>query len=166
MVLLTIPLLNLNANALQGFNANASEKVKALDKSLSIVTKEIKTFLKKGEDTGTVDGEWFVQNYKKFPKKVILVNVMDADEFKVGHIPNSININAETMKPQELLNALPKEKEIIFYCGTGVRALEAWGILAEELKYKDIHRVFYLDANIKCNEKNKCSIEPNEPLGV
>jgi len=135
-------------------------------KQTAVTTKEIETFLKKGEDTGTVDGKWFVQNYKTFPKNVILVNVKNADEFKTGHIEGSINVNAEKMKPQELLNALPKEGEIVFYCGTGTRAMEAWGMLAEELKYEDIHRIFYLDANIKCNEKNECTIEPNEPLGV
>lgn len=129
-------------------------------------TKGAKTFLKKGEDTGTVDGKWFVENYKSFPKTVTLVNVKSTDEYNAGHIPGSINVNAEKMKPQELLNALPKEGEIVFYCGTGTRAMEAWGMLAEQLKYENIHRIFYLDANIKCNEKNECTIEPNEPLGV
>jgi rhodanese-related sulfurtransferase len=136
-------------------------------KEVVVAPKEgVKTFLKKGEDTGTVDGKWFVENYKTFPKNVTLVNVKSADEFKVGHFAGSINLNAEKMTPQELLNALPKEGEIVFYCGTGTRALEAWGMLAEKLKYEDIHRIFYLDANIKCNDKNECTIEVNEPLGI
>jgi rhodanese-related sulfurtransferase len=127
---------------------------------------EVKTFLKKGADTGTVDGKWFVENYKTFPKNITLVNVKSADEFKVGHLAGSINVNAEKMTPQKLLNALPKEGEIVFYCGTGTRAMEAWGMLAEKLKYENIHRIFYLDANIKCNDKNECSIQVNEPLGI
>ena len=135
-------------------------------KKVSLATANIKTFLKKGEDTGSVDGKWFVENYKTFPKSVTLVNVMSPEEFKMGHINGSINVNAENMKPKELLTALPKTGEIVFYCGTGVRATEAWSMLAEELKYKDIYRVFYLDANIDCNKNNACSIVPNEPLGI
>ncbi|WP_419770366.1 MAG: rhodanese-like domain-containing protein [Candidatus Marinarcus sp.] len=135
-------------------------------KKVEKVSSNIKTFLKKGADTGTVDGEWFVKNYKTFPKNVTLVNVMSKEEFDNGHIAGSINIHAEKMKPQALLDALPKNAEIVFYCGTGTRAMEAWGMLADELKYKDIHRIFYLDANIKCNKNSECSIEPNEPLGV
>lgn len=135
-------------------------------KKKEVAVKAVETFLKKGEDTGTVDGKWFVENYKSFPKTVTLVDVKGADEFKNGHIEGAININAEKMKPEELLAALPKEGEIVFYCGTGTRAMEAWGMLAEDLKYKDIHRVFYLDAMIKCDDKSNCSIEPNEPLGI
>ena len=139
---------------------------KITKKKVAVAASDVKTFLKKGEDTGTVDGEWFVKNYKSFPKTVHLVNVMSPEEFEVGHISGSININAETIKPKELLDALPKTGEIVFYCGTGVRATEAWSILAEEIKYKDVYRVFYLDANIECNKNNACSIEPNEPLGI
>jgi rhodanese-related sulfurtransferase len=135
-------------------------------KKIIEVASDVKTFLKKGEDTGTVDGEWFIKNYKTFPKTVTLVNVMSPEEFKAGHISGSININAETIKPKELLDALPKTGEVVFYCGTGVRATEAWAMLAEELEYKDIYRIFYLDANIECNKNNACSIEPNEPLGI
>lgn len=135
-------------------------------KEVAPTTSTAKTFLKKGADTGTVDGKWFVENYKTFPKNITLVNVKSADEFKAGHITNSINVNAEKMKPEELLNALPKEGEIVFYCGTGTRAMEAWGMLNDKLKYERMERIFYLDANIKCNDKNECSIAPNEPLGI
>lgn len=137
-----------------------------MKKKVIASTTTVKTFLKKGEDTGTVDGEWFVKSYKSFPKNVVLVDVKSPDEFKISHIDGAINVHAEKMKPQALLDALPKDKEIVFYCGTGTRAMEAWGMLNDELKYKEIHRIFYLDAMIKCNDKNECSIEPNEPLGV
>ncbi|MFA7084911.1 MAG: rhodanese-like domain-containing protein [Arcobacteraceae bacterium] len=137
-----------------------------IKKEVVVPMKEVATFLKKGEDTGTVDGDWFVKNHTSFPKDIVIVDVRGADEYKAGHIKGAININAEKLKPEALLNALPEKGEIVFYCGTGSRATEAWGMLAQELKYEDIHRIFYLDANIKCSEKNECTIEVNEPLGV
>ena len=139
---------------------------KVTKKKVPSTVSDVKTFLKKGEDTGTVDGEWFVKNFKTFPKTVTLVSVMSPEEFKMGHINGSINVHAENIKPKELLSALPEKGEIVFYCGTGVRATEAWSMLAEELKYKDVYRVFYLDADIECNKNNACSIKPNEPLGI
>jgi rhodanese-related sulfurtransferase len=131
-----------------------------------VVIKDVDTFLKKGEDTGTVDGDWFVANYQTFPQNVAIIDVRSADEFNNGHIKNALNINSEKMKAQELLAAIPKDKEVIFYCGTGTRAMEAWGMLVEELKYENAHQIFYLDANIKCDKQNSCTIEPNEPLGI
>lgn len=154
IILFGIMFTNLNAQYIK----NAEEVL--------ISSKDIKTFLKKGEDTGTVDGDWFVQNYSSFSKKITIVDVRSSNEYKAGHIKNSINISIEEIKAEEFLNALPKNGEIVFYCETGTRAMEAWTILAQELKYNDIHRIFYLDANIKCNEKSECTIEPNEPLGV
>ena len=121
--------------------------------------------LKAGADTGSVDGDWFVANYKKLSNTIAIVNVMSKEEFEANHIPGSINVHAEKLTPQQLLDALPKNKEIIFYCGTGTRAMEAWGMLAEELKYKGISRVKYLDANIEC-KNNQCQFEVNEPLGI
>ncbi len=122
--------------------------------------------LKKGADTGTVDGEWFVQNYKTLPKSVTLVDVRDPKDFKNGHIAGSVNIHAEKMKPQQLLDAIPKEGDVIFLCGTGTRAMEARGFLDEDLKYKGINRIWYFDANIQCDKNNECKIEPNEPIGI
>lgn len=121
--------------------------------------------LKAGADTGSVDGNWFVANYKKLPKSVTIVNVMSKEEFNENSIPGSVNIHAEEMTPQQLLNAIPKKGEVVFYCGTGTRGMEAWGMLAEDLKYKGINRIKYLDANVEC-VKGECKFEVNEPLGV
>jgi rhodanese-related sulfurtransferase len=135
-------------------------------KSSDVVIKDVETFLKKGEDTGTVDGDWFVSNYQTFPQNVAIIDVRSKDEYSSGHIKNALNINAEKMKAQELLAAIPKGKEVIFYCGTGTRAMEAWGMIVEELKYEKSYEIFYLDANIKCDKQSNCTIEPNEPLGI
>jgi len=125
-----------------------------------------KSIIKAGEDTGTVDGEWFVKNYKKFPKSVTIVDVRGADDFASGHIQGAIHVHAEKMTPEQLLAAIPAKGNVIFVCGTGTRAMEARGFLEEDLKYKQINRIWYLDANIDCQKNNQCSIKPNEPLGI
>ena len=140
-----------------------SKKAKSAAKKISKVQKG---YVKPGEDTGTVDGDWFVKNYKSFPKSVTIVDVRGKDDFASGYIPNSINIHAEKMKPAELLKAIPKKGDVIFICGTGTRAMEARGFLEEDLKYKGIGRIWYLDANIECTKNNTCTIKPNEPLGI
>lgn len=124
------------------------------------------TYIKAGEDTGTVDGEWFVKNYKSFPKSITVVDVRGKDDFDSGHIKGTINIHAETMTPEQLLAAIPAKGDVIFLCGTGTRAMEASGFLEEDLKYKKMNRIWYLDANIECTKNNQCTIKVNEPLGI
>jgi rhodanese-related sulfurtransferase len=125
-----------------------------------------KGYVKSGEDSGTVDGDWFVANYKNFPNSVTIVDVREKEDFESGHITGAINVHAENMKPSELLKAIPSNGDVIFACSTGTRAMEARGFLEEDLKYNQMDRIWYLDANIDCNENNQCSIKPNEPLGI
>jgi len=117
-----------------------------------------------GADTGTVDGEWFIKNYKNLPKSIVLVDVRSKEDFKSGTIPGAINIYVGDKKAQQFIEAIPKDKEVIMFCGTGTRAIEGRAHF-EEVK-KDLDRVFYLDANIDCNKNNECKMEANEPIGI
>ncbi len=117
-----------------------------------------------GADTGTVDGEWFIKNYKKLPKSVTLVDVRSKEDFNAGTLPGAINIYVGDKKAPQFVEALPKKGEVILFCGTGTRAIEGRGYI-EEMK-KDLDRVFYLDANIDCNKNNECKMEANEPIGI
>ena len=69
------------------------------------------------------------------------------------------------MKPAALAKAIPTSGDIIFFCGTGTRAMEAIDFL-KEAKYNRMDSVFYLDANIDCDKSNNCKIKPNSPLGM
>lgn len=117
-----------------------------------------------GSDTGTVDGEWFIKNYKQLPKSVTLVDVRSSADFKSGTLPGAINIYVGDKKAPQFVEAIPKDGEVILFCGTGTRAIEGRGYF-EQLKV-DTDRVFYLDANIECNKNNECKIEANEPIGI
>jgi len=119
----------------------------------------------KGADTGSVDGKWFVNNYKSLPKSVTIVDVRDKKDYASGHIKGSINIHAESMKAEELAKVIPQTGDVIFYCGAGGRGMEARGFLAE-IGYKKLDSVWYIDANIECDKTNKCHIKPNAPTGL
>lgn len=117
--------------------------------------------VKLGEDEGTVDGEWFKTNMYKLPN-IVIVDVRAPDEFKVGHLKGSINIEAEKLKGADFVAKLPKDKTVIMNCSSGGRALEAW-MKAKDAK-ADMSKIYYFDANIDC-KGNDCKIEVNEPLG-
>lgn len=130
-----------------------------------VPTKSKSGAVMKGADTGSVDGKWFTNNYKSLPKSVVLIDVRDKKDYESGHIEGSLNINAESMKPKELAKVIPQTGDVIFYCGAGGRGMEARGFLAE-IGYKNIDYVWYIDANIECDKKNKCHIKPNNPSGL
>ena len=121
--------------------------------------------IKLGADEGTVDGEWYkaLVLSHKIPSNVAVVDVRGADEFANGHIKGAINIEAGKMSPTELAAKLPKGKVVIMNCSAGGRSMEAF------LKLKnakvDVSKIFYFDANIKCDKSSQCEIKVNEPLG-
>lgn len=122
-----------------------------------------KNGLKIGKDEGSVDGEWLKALIleDKVPQFIQIVNVLNPEEFKNGHIKGSINIEAGKLSAQELYEKLPKNKTIVFHCTAGSRSLEAWMKLNSK-KY-DMSEIYYFDANITCKGTN-CKIDVNEPL--
>ena len=121
--------------------------------------------VKAGVDEGTVDGEWLNALIKSnnVPENVVLIDVRPEVDFKAGHMPGSINIEAGHMEADALATKLPEGKVTVFTCGSGARAMEAFLKLQEA--GKDVSRVMYFDANITCDKDNMCEIEINEPLG-
>jgi hydroxyacylglutathione hydrolase len=121
--------------------------------------------VKAGVDEGTVDGEWYkaLITSNKVPANVVVVDIRNAPEFAAGHLKGAINIEAGKLSAADLAAKLPKGKVVIFTCGTGARAMEAY-IKLKDAKL-DVSKVMYFDANIKCDANNKCEIKVNEPLG-
>ncbi|ARU50110.1 sulfurtransferase [Sulfurospirillum diekertiae] len=121
--------------------------------------------IKLGEDEGTVDGEWYKALIisDKIPTNVAVIDVRSAAEYANGHIKGAINIEAGKLSATEFAAKLPKGKVVIMNCSAGGRSMEAF------LKLKnakvDVSKIFYFDANIKCDKSSKCEIKVNEPLG-
>ena len=143
-----------------GGGAKAVAKTMKKDKMMSA-----SGILKKGADTGTVDGEWFKANLPKLPKSVHLVDVRDTKDFKSGTLKGAINILTEKMKPEQIAKAIPQSGDVVFFCGTGTRAMEAREFLAD-MKYSELDRIWYFDAEVECDKNNNCKIKVNEPIGI
>lgn len=122
--------------------------------------------IKTGVDDGSVDGEWFKELVvaDKVPSEILIVDVRTSSEYSKGHFKNAINLEVAKMTVDEILKKLPEDRVIVFYCSTGGRAMEAKMKLSSQTKIEQ-DKIFYFDANIKCNKENICEIEVNEPLG-
>ncbi|MEW6116633.1 MAG: rhodanese-like domain-containing protein [Nitrospirota bacterium] len=85
------------------------------------------------------------------PATKLILDVRDEDEAMQGMLKGAVNIPGGDLKDR--LKELPKDKEIITHCVTGVRAEMAYNIL------KDAgFKVRFLDANIKIDKDGKYTI--------
>jgi rhodanese-related sulfurtransferase len=121
--------------------------------------------VKLGVDEGTVDGEWYKAQIvaDKIPANVAVIDVRSPAEYANGHIKGAINLEAGKMSAADFAAKLPKDKVVIINCASGGRAMEAHMKL-NDAKI-DVSKIFYFDANIKCDTSSKCEIKVNEPLG-
>ncbi len=69
-------------------------------------------------------------NRLRVDKNVQVLDVRRATEYAEGHLPGSINI-AHTRLAGEL-GDLPRDKQLLVHCSTGIRASYASGLLAKE----------------------------------
>ncbi|MFT8889224.1 MAG: rhodanese-like domain-containing protein [Ethanoligenens sp.] len=61
---------------------------------------------------------------------VLLLDVRTREEYKGGHIPNSISLPLDQLKARSAHIIPDKGAEIIVYCLSGGRAAQACGVLA------------------------------------
>lgn len=122
--------------------------------------------IKLGSDVGTVDGEWFKTHIvdDTVPTNVLLVDVRLPQEYAQGHIKGAINLEAASLNASALLQALPKDKVVIFTCQAGNRSLEAFYKLKKA--GVNVEKIVYFNASFTCNPHNQCDIKLNKPLGT
>ncbi|GAQ95039.1 3-mercaptopyruvate sulfurtransferase SseA, contains two rhodanese domains [Thermodesulfovibrio aggregans] len=103
---------------------------------------------------GTIGIEEFKKITGKIPPNVIILDVRDPEETQMGMIKGAKNIPVNELKDR--LNELPKDKEIIVHCATGMRAEMAYNILKEAG-----YNVKFLDASIQIKKGGKYKITEN-----
>jgi rhodanese-related sulfurtransferase len=99
-----------------------------------------------GKEKGTISVASFERIMKENPDSLLLVDVRDAKEFKAGTAKGAINIPIGDLEKQ--IGTLPKDKPIVFLCGTGARSGEAYDaakLLRSELQ------TYFIDAEMKFN---------------
>lgn len=80
--------------------------------------------------------------YKSLDKTSVLLDVRTDEEFREGHIPNSINISHDVLIAQADVHApnLNKYKDIYLYCRSGKRAQMAVQMIGSMI-HANIHLV-------------------------
>ena len=100
-------------------------------------------------------GEISIDEFKSLAeteaKDKIILDVRDADEAMYGMLKGAINIPAGQIKDR--LSEIPKDKEIITYCVTGLRAESAY----DDLKQAG-YKVRFLNALIQIDKDGKYEI--------
>lgn len=97
-----------------------------------------------GKEKGTVTVASFEQVWKQNPASVMLVDVRDPKEFAAGTIKGAVNIPMNELEKK--LATLPRDKPVVFVCGTGARSGEAYD--TAKMLAGDVQAAF-IDADIK-----------------
>ena len=103
-----------------------------------------KAALVAGKEKGSVTVASFEAAWKADPASILLVDVRNANEFAAGTIKGAVNVPMNGLGKK--LPAFPKDKPIVFICGTGARSGEAYD--TAKLYAADLQAAF-LDADIK-----------------
>lgn len=91
---------------------------------------------------GTIAPDDFEKILPGRPKNVLVLDVRDADETKGGMLPGAVNIPLSELDRR--MGELPKDKDIVAHCSTGIRAMMAYDTLR-----KNGYKVRYLNAVIQ-----------------
>lgn len=114
--------------------------------------------LKLGSDEGTVDVAAFREIIKNRPNDVNIVDVRAQDAYANGHIKGAINIPMRGLSATDFASKIPTNGYTVLTCATGTMALDAYLTLKNDAKYKNMDKVFYLDAHVNCLKEN-CTIK-------
>ena len=111
--------------------------------------------IKAGPEEGSIDIELFKKIVAENPESIYLVDVRDKDEFDKGSFKTAVNIPVDELEGK--INTLPKDKPIVFVCGTGARSGESYYML-QDLR-PELKNVFYLDAELTIHKDGTFSLK-------
>jgi len=99
--------------------------------------------VKEGSAGGNITVASFQEIMTAAPDSLMLVDVRDPEEFKAGTIQGAVNIPINELEKK--LDSLPTDKTIVFFCGTGGRAGEAYDMAK---MFKADLKTYFLNAEI------------------
>lgn len=109
-----------------------------------------------GKESGTISVASFERIYKEAPDSVYLIDVRDPAEVATGTFKGALNMPVSTLEKN--IENLPKDKQIIFFCGAGSRSGEAFDMVK---LYKPEIKPVFLDAAIKWAKDGSYTIKGN-----
>lgn len=109
-----------------------------------------------GKEKGSVTVASFEQVWKSAPSAVMLVDVRDPKEVASGAIKGSVNIPMNELEKK--IGTLPTDKPVIFVCGTGARAGEAYDTVKMlggkvQASFLDADVIFNADGSFTMKQK-------------
>lgn len=102
--------------------------------------------VKEGTAGGNITVASFQEIMKAAPGSLVLVDVRDVEEFKDGTIKGAVNIPINDLEKK--MDSLPADKTVVFFCGTGGRAGEAYDMVK---MFKSDMKAYFLNAEIEFN---------------
>lgn len=99
-----------------------------------------------GKDKGTISGASFDKIFAESPDAVMFVDVRDLKEFAAGTIKGAASIPIGQLEKK--VETLPTDRPVIFFCGTGGRAGEAYDTV--KLLRPEVN-AYFLDADVQFN---------------
>jgi len=110
---------------------------------------------------GTIEKEYFKTIIDNRPDNIHVIDVRAPEEFNQGHVKGAINIHVNEVYKKVcdfVINQLPKNGYVIFMCSSGGRASEIYYALQDMCGYKQMERLYYLDAHVDFSS-GKCEIK-------
>ena len=104
---------------------------------------------------GSVDIASFAKAIESKTTDVVILDVRTDDETEAGKIASAIAIPAEEVVDR--LDEIPKDKEVLIHCSTGLRAEMAYVALKEKG-----YKAKFLDANIVVSDSGEYEISEKE----
>lgn len=99
-----------------------------------------------GKDKGSISAASFDKIFKEAPASALFVDVRDTKEFAAATIKGAISIPINQLEKR--IDELPKDKPVLFFCGTGGRAGEAYD--TSKLLRPEVN-AYFLDADVEFN---------------
>jgi len=113
--------------------------------------------IKEGTAGGNITVASFQQIMSEAPDTLVLVDVRDPEEFKSGTIQGAINIPINELEKK--MDSLPTDKTVVFFCGTGGRAGEAYDMVK---MFKADIKTYFLNAEIEIKKDGSYSMKELE----
>jgi rhodanese-related sulfurtransferase len=102
--------------------------------------------LEPGKEKGSVTLASLEKVLKENPASILLVDVRDAKEFTAGAIKEAVNIPINEIEKK--LATLPTDKPVVFICGTGARAGEAYDTVK---MLRAVVNAYFVDVEVRFN---------------
>ena len=115
--------------------------------------------VKAGGEEGTIDIATFEKIMQENPGSIMLIDVRDKDEFDKGSLKTAVNIPVDNL--EDKIPTLPKDKPIVFICGTGARSGESY-YMVQDVR-PELKNVYYLEGELTVKKDGSFKIKPPAP---